>query len=86
MKVSADKLRVKLAKMTRDELADFAFNIVFTLYGSWHDQTDTCEDEPDTSFAEGEAVLDSEREWSQDEIEIVGSECESAGIHPSQVP
>lgn len=83
MKVSTDKLRAKLATMTRDELADFAFNIVFTLYGGWTDEDD--EEVADGTFKCNEEFLDPEREWSQDEIEAVGSECEAAGIHPDNL-
>jgi hypothetical protein len=85
MKVSTEKLRAKLDTMTVDELKDFAYNVVWVLYGTYHDQQDTCEPEPDTSFAQDEEVLHQELEWTQDNIEMVAAECDSAGITPEKL-
>ena len=76
MIATVDQARAAIAKLPRDKINQLVLDIVATVYG---------EEDSDPTRTRDDWILNSEHEWTNDEIEFVAMHLHRNGLNPSEI-
>ena len=84
MITTTEKLRAKVATLSREDLEHFARDVVWSLYATTYCKEDklmTPKKAAALGIKEGDVVLNSEREWGSDVLPDVDGDVNRAGLN-----